>query len=254
MKGLIYKDFLCLRKNLKTFGLVSFGMIIMGIMFLLSTQYGNVAKSFMEVEMQSEIDQQTLTGSLCVSTWFMLVLPICFMTDVAQCFREDHRVGFGKVLSGMALTDRQIVGSRYLTTLIYGGISVLVSLFCAFLITVVPVELELGNLFYGILTVASGFLLYMSLNLFLIYLFGARKANLLQILPLLVGFVLMGVMVNKCSGMTEAELNRQMLDAGDKLMGVLQNGYKVLIPAAVVGMLLSYAGSVAIVKRRRRVL
>ncbi len=254
MKGLIYKDFLCLRKNLRTFSLVTIGMIIMGIMFLLSSQYGNVAVMFEETMQESAMEVEDYNQVMQISVWFMLILPICFMADVAQCFREDNRVGFHKVLSGVALTHGQIVGSRYLTTLIYGSVSMIVALFCAFLITVMPSKIEFDNLFIGIITVTSGFLLYMSFNLFMIYLCGARRADLIQMIPLIFMLVADGILVGKFDGMTDEQMNALMRNVGNAILWFLQNGYKVLFPAAVAGMLLSYMGSVAIYKRRRRVL
>lgn len=254
MKGLIYKDFLCLRKNLKTFGLVTFGMMVVGVMFLLSSQYGNLAVSLDEMMQETNMDSEFMVKTISTFVWFLLALPICFVADVAQCFREDTKAGFMKPISGMALSHKQIVGSRYLTTLIYGGVSAMVSLICATLIAIVPVELELGNLFAGVLTIASAFLLYMSFNLFMIYLCGAGRADLIQTIPLLIGLVAMGMLSVKFQGIPDEEIERLMLVAGDKLMWLLQNGYVVFIPASAAGMLLSYAGSVAVLGHRRRVL
>lgn len=254
MKGLIYKDFLCLRKNMRTFAFVTVGMIIMGIMFLLSSQYGNVAVMFEETMQEAGMEAEDYNQVMQISVWFMLILPVCFIADVAQCFREDNRVGFHKVLSGVALTPGQIVGSRYLTTLIYGAVSMTVAMLCAFLITVVPSHIEMDNLYIGIITVTAGFLLYMSFNLFMIYLCGARRADLIQMIPLIVMLVADGILVGKFDGMTDEQMNVLMSNVGDTILWFLQNGYKVLIPAAIAGMLLSYAGSVAVYKRRRRVL
>lgn len=254
MKGLIYKDFLCLRKNLRTFGLVTFGVMAVGIMVLLSSQYGNLAVSMNEMMQEEGLGQEFMVKTISTCVWFLLALPICFIADVAQCFREDTRVDFNKVLSGMALSHRQIVGSRYLTTLIYGGLSMVVSFVCAAFISVVPVNLELGNLFTGVMTIVSAFLLYMSFNLFMIYLCGAKRADMIQILPLIVGWIGMAFLVVKFNGIPDEELEGLMLGLGDKLMWFLQNGYKVLIPVSLVAMLLSYAGSVAVLGSRRRVL
>lgn len=254
MKGLIYKDFLCLRKNIRTFAFVTVGMIIMGIMFLLSSQYGNVAVMFEETMQESGMEAEDFNQVMRISVWFVLILPVCFIADVTQCFREDNRVGFHKVLSGVALTPGQIVGSRYLTTLIYGAVSMTVAMFCAFLITVVPSKITLDNLYIGIITVTAGFLLYMSFNLFMIYLCGARRADLIQMLPLIVMLVADGVLAGKFGSMTDEQMNTLIRNATDVVLWFLENGYKILIPAAVAGMLLSYAGSVAVYKRRRRVL
>ena len=96
--------------------------------------------------------------------------------------------------------------------------------------------------------------MYMSFNLFMIYLCGARRADLIQMIPLIAMFVAEGILVGKFGGMTDEQMNALMRNTGDAILWFLQNGYKILIPAAVAGMLLSYAGSVAVYKRRRRVL
>ncbi len=254
MKGLIYKDFLCLRKNMRTFLLVSVGALIVGIMFLLSSKYGNMAKELALMEQDTEMEGLITTKAMEIGMWFVVLLPIGFITDIHQCFKEDARVGFHKVLSGAALSHGQIVGSRYLTTLIYGGIGMAVALICAFFVNLVPMDMELGNLFLGTLTITATAVLYMSFYLFMVYLCSTRRADLIQMIPLVLLFVVEGVAVAKFSNISDEELTRLMLDSGDKLMWFLQNGYKALIPACVAAMLLSYAGSVSVMKRQRRVL
>ena len=254
MKGLIYKDFMCLRKNLWTFALVCFGALIIGIMFLLSCKYGNMAEELALIAQDAEIDGLVTMKVMENSMWFVVILPIGFITDVHHCFKEDTRVGFGKVLSGVALNHGQIVGSRYLTTLIYGGVGMVVALSCAFFIQLVPMDMETGNLFVGIVTIMAIAILYMSFYLFMVYLCGTRRADLIQVLPIILLFVAEGILVVKFNGISDEEMIRLLLDFGYKLMWFLQNGYKALIPASVAAMLLSYAGSVAAVKRQRRVL
>lgn len=254
MKGLIYKDFMCLRKNLRTFILVSLGALAVGVMFLLSSKYGNLAKELALVAQDSEMEGLITMKAMESSMWFIVILPIGFITDVHHCFKEDARVGFGKVLSGAALSHRQIVGSRYLTALIYGGVGMAVALVCAFFISLVPMDMELGNLFVGTMTFIAIAFLYMSFYLFMVYLCGTKRAEFIQMIPLVLLFVVIGVGVVKTNGMTDEEMTRLMLDFGDKIIWFIQNGYKALIPASVASMLLSYAGSVAAVKRQRRVL
>lgn len=254
MKGLIYKDFFSLRKNMKIFALVSVGALIVGIMFLLSSKYGNLARELALMEQESQVDGLLTMQAMETGMWFVVLLPIGFITDVHQCFKEDARVGFGKVLSGVALSHGQIVGSRYLTTLIYGGVSMAVALVCAFFVQLVPMDMEMGNLFVGTMTFTAIAFLYMSFYLFMVYLCGTKKAELIQMIPLVIMFVAMGFAAVKLNGLTDEEITRLILESGDKLKWFLENGYKVLIPASVAGMLLSYAGSVAAVKRQRRVL
>ncbi|MBO4981106.1 MAG: ABC-2 transporter permease [Lachnospiraceae bacterium] len=254
MRGLIYKDFLCLRKGLKTFGFVTLGVIVLAVMFLLSSQYGNLAGSLQEIRADASVGADMMMGMLETSVWFMLFIPIAFMADVAQCFREDARVGFGKPLAGMALSHLKIVGSRYLTTLIYGTVSMGASLAAAFSISSVSVELTMQSLAAGVLNFGAIFLIYMSLNLFLIYLCGARKADLIQMIPLVVLLIVVGSFVMKNADMTDEEMSRLLLEWKDRITLFLQGGYKMLFPVAAVTYTLSYLGSVAVLKHRRRVL
>lgn len=253
MKGLIYKDFLSLRKNMRTFLLVSVGTVIVGIMFLLSCQYGNLAVALAS---EAEMDAINLAKTMELAMWLVVMLPIGFITEIHNCFKEDARVGFHKVLSGAALTEGQIVGSRYLTTVIYGGCGILMAMMSGFFVRLVPVEGEMGNYFAGAMTVGAMGLIYMSFYLFLVYMCGSRKADLVQMIPIVLLVVVEIVLVIRVQDMniSEEAFTRLLLEWGDKIADFLERGYLVLIPAAVVTMLVSYAGSVAVMKRRRRVL
>ena len=254
MKGLIYKDFMCLRRGLKTFVFVTLGVIILSVMFLLSGRYGNLAESLQQIQTEASMEADVTRGMLETSVWFMLFIPIAFMADVAQCFREDTRVGFQKTLSGMALSHGQIVGSRYLTTLLYGAVSIGASLVAAFFISSASEELTLQVMVAGVFSFGGCFLIYMSLNLFLIYLCGARRADLIQMIPLVVLLMVAMYFFSGNANLSDEEMNRLMVEVEDKLTLLLQGGYKVLFPVAVVTFALSYVGSVAVLKHRRRVL
>ena len=54
MKGLILKDIMCLRKQLTVFCYVIIGVLIVSVMFVLSTRFGNLASGASEMLGDSE--------------------------------------------------------------------------------------------------------------------------------------------------------------------------------------------------------
>ena len=49
MRGLIVKDFYCLKKQIITFCVTLFAVVILSIMFVLSSRYGNIATGYQEM-------------------------------------------------------------------------------------------------------------------------------------------------------------------------------------------------------------
>ncbi len=252
MKGLIIKDFYCLRKSLKTFIVVTAGVIVIAIMFVLSSQHGNLAAVEAQLQMEDPGEAQLVEQISEKVVWLLLLIPIVFLGNLADCFKEDRKSGFRKTLSGLPLGPWKIVGSRYLTCLLFAAASMAVSTVAAFFIALAADIHEFGRLVILILFFGSVFLIYMSVNMFLIYVWGARRADLIQIIPLallylaaMVGFTL------RSRNMTEEEMLQYIKQLGPGLEQLLKNGGFLLLLLTAGCMALSYAGSVAVVKCRK---
>lgn len=254
MKGLMIKDFFCLRKGLKTYILVTVGMIVIAIMFLLSSQYGNVAAAQADLRLENPDQADLLEQLFKIVICFMLLLPIAFLGNLTDCFKEDTRAGFRKTLSGMPLSPWQIVGSRYLTCLIFGSISMAVSAVAAVIIASVSDSYRLSRLLLLVLTFGAVFLVYVSAIMFFVYIFGARRADLIQICPLVILFLAVMVSFTSRTGtMADEELTEYMTQLGPNLRNMLEQRYPVLLLISVVCVALSYLGSVAVIKYRKEV-
>ncbi len=252
MRGLIIKDFYCLRKSLKTFILVAAGVIMTAVMFVLSCRSGNLAAARTEIGLEDPAMADMLEQASELVIWFMLLIPIAFLGNLAECFKEDARVGFRKILSAMPLSPWEMVGSRYLTCLLFAAVSMGVSAVAAVFISSVEDSYLFGKLFALILTFGAGFLIYMSLSMFLIYFLGSCRADLIQIIPLVLLYMAAGVSlmlrVRKMADEEAAWYGKQLVF---KLRDMLEHGYWVLFLLAACCMALSYLGSVAVVKRRK---
>ena len=60
MKGLLIKDYYCLKKSLRSFLLLTIGVIIIGVMFALSMQHGNMAVEAAEMAEKSRLNEATV--------------------------------------------------------------------------------------------------------------------------------------------------------------------------------------------------
>ena len=66
MKGLLIKDFFCLKKQLVNYGFIIVGVIVISIMFVLSYNFGNVRAGFTEMigsSQAAEADINMIAGN-----------------------------------------------------------------------------------------------------------------------------------------------------------------------------------------------
>lgn len=252
MKGLVYKDFMCLRKNLKTFVFVTLGVIVMSLMIILSTRYGNLAETKEFLQVESEADEAAAEAMIRGVIWCILFIPMAFIGNVAECFKEDRKAGFARPLFSMPLSAGQIVGSRYLFCILFAAVSLGASVLVALCISGVPGGFYFSELYGMCFSFCGFFLIYMSLILFLLYFVGADRADLIQTAPiLLLLLVVMAAFWTKAGTLSEEEFSRLISSFLEKAESFLKRGYVVLFPAALVSLGVSFAGSAAVVKHRK---
>ena len=54
MCGLITKDMYCLKKNLKIFFSVTIGIMVLSVLFIISSKYGNVARGMAQMQREEK--------------------------------------------------------------------------------------------------------------------------------------------------------------------------------------------------------
>ena len=89
-------------------------------------------------------------------------------------------------MHSMPVSDLQIVGSRYLSCILFAAVSVLGSLLAAIPVSVASDAFTFKGLVGPIVFFCSVLLIYMSIVMFCIYLIGSEKADLIQCIPFIV--------------------------------------------------------------------
>lgn len=208
MTGLIRKDFYCLKRGLKTFLMVSIGLIVISVLFILSARYGNVAKGIEEMKIENNMEEKEFYAFYQGFIWCVLALPMSFLGIISECFKEDKKAGFSRPLLCMPLNAGKIVGSRYISSLLLAGISLADSLLAGFFVSLVSDVFSFSKILGYILCLNGALIIYTSLQMLLTYAFGAEKADLIQCAPFVILLVLFYYFFQKkISGLTDAEFN-----------------------------------------------
>lgn len=188
MRGLVKKDFYCLKKSMKLILLVSLGTIYLAVLFTLSARYGNVAKNVSgtaetaaRARAEELLTEEEFYAIYTYVIWVILFLPLALMGNIVDCFREDRRAGFGKFCFSLPAREKQIAGARYLSCLLYALLGIVASVTAALSVSLASDRLRFPELLSVIFTFASILLTFVSVVMPLTYLFGADKLDLIQV-------------------------------------------------------------------------
>lgn len=246
MKGLIIKDFYCLKKEIRLFLGVTIGSAIISVLFLLSARYGNVANALADIQKTEMISGKQLLDLTDMLALFTIYLPIALSGSIVECFKEDSKAGFAKVMFSMPVSCKKIVGSRYVTCLLFFGTCIISSTFCNVLVTSVSDSLKFIAVFKGTLCCCAIFMIYMSVVLVLLYLLGAKRSDVIQSVPFLAvffsGMIWFAVKIEEGADIVK------MINSGKEFFA---NYSLALFGAAVFCMIGSYITSVKILEKRR---
>ena len=256
MKGLIYKDFMTLRRMLKVFLGVTIGVIVFAFLILLSFKYGNMNTAMVDVAKTENVSMEYIRGLIEKSIYFMMLLPVCFVGDVTTCAMEDARVGYYKPLSGMPFSAYQIVGARFITTFLYGLLGMGASLLAAGIVSFTMEEFVVMEYLAAIALFGSVMMIYTCFIHFITYFFGTRYVQFISAVVLLCPVVVSIIWGFKSGFFDKSDeeinviLNSMMSRFGD----FMKTGYIIMVPIAVVCVVVFYFASVASYKVKRRVM
>lgn len=255
MTGLIQKDLYCLRRGLKTFILVSIGVIVISVLFILSARYGNVAKGIEEMKTENNMGEEEFYAFYQGFIWCVLALPMSFLGIIAECFKEDKKAGFSRPLLCLPLSEGKIVGSRYISSLLLAGISLADSLLAGFFVSLVSDVFPLSKMIGYILCLNGALLIYTGLQMFLTYAFGAEKADIIQCAPLIILLVLsIYFFQGKVSGLTDAEFNAYLSGMVNHISDFMVNQCVLIFFIAIGFMFFSFLFSWMLFRKRRGVI
>lgn len=252
MKGLLIKDYYCLKKSLKTFFILTIGVIIIGVMFALSMKYGNMATAATGTAAEVGMDEGTVFDMFRIAVWLVIVIPTALVGNVTDCFKEDMRAGFGKELFSLPVTSWQIVGARYAACLIYALVSFVGALITSLCISGASEEYPFIELLSVAVIFGSIMLGYLCIVMCFIYLIGTKYADYIQAVPIILALVLAIVFVNvKMMDMEETEFNAFTVNVWRMMKEFITHNAGVFLVITVVIFMITYIASVKIVERKR---
>lgn len=252
MAGLVRKDMYCLRKILKMFFIVTVSVIALSILLIVSSQYGNVAKGIEEMKADGLVGEEVFYSFFKLPIWLTLFIPVSFLSMIVECFKEDKKAGFSKTVLSMPLSRKQIVGSRYLSCLLFGAMGLGGSLAAAYFVSLVSEAFRLRELLAYLFCFSGLLIVYMSFVMFMLYFFGAERADLIQCAPFLVLIIGAVVMVQKnLSSVSEAETDAFFSGMIDSAARFMTDKFILIFFVALGCMLLSFVGSCFALKRRK---
>ncbi len=260
MKGLIIKDIMCLKKQLMIFTFVIIGVLVVSVMYVLSARFGNIASAGREMlavkeNNLSEIDVKNI-GSLALIL-FML-LPIVLVCDMVNVFAADGKAGFSKTAGSFPISLRKRLLARYMTIYALFGIGVAVDVIIAFVLSLITDLIRFTDFLGIILSAASLMSIYSACSILFCILLGYGKemyAQLLSVLAPVLGVALANF------GSIKRIAAYMMEDDGEadisglwKLLDFIMHKSYVLLIAAVIVSVLSFAVSYMAAERKRGVI
>lgn len=243
MKGLILKDFYCLRTSVRTLLCVSVFSLAMCVMCVLSMQYGNLAK--LPGEFLEDGVDAAMTGVLWKMLLAVLVfLPMTLSGNVMQCFQEDKKSGFGKLEASMPLSAFTVVTARFGTLLLFGSVSFAVSAALALVSGALSPDFTAGELLRFDISLSGLLFIAVAVSVFMMYLVSSKWVDMLMALPVFAIVIIMDFVIMRSGEGMEVKIMEDMLlfvESKFWLFGVL----------GILAVVCAYIGSVLIVRKKR---
>ncbi len=250
MKGLMIKDFICLRKQMQQFVLLVVLSVVIAIMFILSTKYGNLALAKATMLAEGQIDEVGLVNFAGFAVMLFMLVPMAGIADMAFIFDEDGKAGFANVASVMPLTIKQRVTARYMTIFSVLGIGLVFDIVIALVLSTLTDIVKYSEFMRMILFVVSLMAIDCALIIFFCILFGHGHEDYARVVSALL--LVAGPVICNFNKIKIALMNDD-IDA-NVMMDFVKNKSYILLIIAIVVMTASYTGSVVIAKRKRGVM
>ncbi len=250
MKGLILKDMYYLRTKLTTYLVVMIASVLIGVLFSLSLQYGNL-KGVMEQEVGedwTEADEKSQKIMVAGITFLAILLPMGVGYDGVSCFFADEKANFKDVAGTMPVCTSQIVLARYISvfgTLLLGYFSsLLVAVFISPLVTV----FTLGKLIFGATLFCALIAALLGISCCMFYMWRQKEAEIILTgVAIAVGVVFVFLILK--FGEVFEEYSLLFIE---KLEMIVENGLPLIVAGTVPFVILCYFLSVFIAKHRGR--
>lgn len=254
MKGLLIKDFFCLKKQLINYGFIIVGVIVISVMFVLSYNFGNIHAGFTEMVDSGQNTGESITIIASNAMLLFMLIPIACTGDITNLVIEDEKASFYKVASALPVSVGRRVACRfmagYLFIVLGAAVDLILSVILSSLTDVISLEKYCGV----IITFASVMMVYISLFILFTYILGKGKTIYANILPLLIGLlVCICVSFNKIKAFLTDIDDNALMDLYNRTTDFMFYRSYILLIAAIIISGSAYFAAVYIAKRKRGV-
>ena len=160
MKGLIIKDIMCLKKQLTTFVYVISGVVVISILYVLSSRFGNLAEVgkvlLDENNNMTQVDVKNLGSMVLIMS---MLIPIVSVGDMVNVFIADGKAGFFKVSASLPVSMKKRMLSRFLTIYALFAIGATVDIVLAMVLSSLTDIMGFGS-FLGIIVSSASLPLF----------------------------------------------------------------------------------------------
>ena len=128
MKGLIFKDILCLKKQFVVFCYVLIGVLAVSVMFVLSVGSGNLADAKTVILAENQMEPEDIKNMSCIALVMFMILPLACVGDTLNTYEQDGNAGFFRIASTFPIPLHKRILSRFLSVLTVLGNAVTILL------------------------------------------------------------------------------------------------------------------------------
>lgn len=254
MKGLLIKDFFCLKKQLINYVFIIVGVIVVSIMFVLSYNFGNIHAGFTEIIDSTQNAETDITMIASSALLLFMLIPIACTGDITNLITDDENASFYKVASVLPVSIGKRVASRFIAGYLFIAIGVAVDLIMTVILTSLTNIISFGKFCNVIITFASVMMAYISLFILFVYILGKGKIIYANIIPLLAG-----IAVYACANFNSIEAfltghdDDALFDLYKRTTEFIFHKSYILLIAAVIISAGAYFTAVYIAGRKRGV-
>ncbi|MBP5554109.1 MAG: ABC-2 transporter permease [Lachnospiraceae bacterium] len=186
MKGLIIKDIMCLKKQLTTFVYVISGVVVISILYVLSSRFGNLAEVgkvlLDENNNMTQVDVKNLGSMVLIMS---MLIPIVSVGDMVNVFIADGKAGFFKVSASLPVSMKKRMLSRFLTIYALFAIGAAVDIVLAMVLSSLTDIMGFGSFLGIIVSSASLLSIYSAFLILYCVILGYGKEQYAQYFSLL---------------------------------------------------------------------
>lgn len=250
MRGLLIKDFFCLKKQLINYGFIIVGVVVISIMFVLSYNFGNIHAGFAEM-VDSGQNTEADIGQIARNAMLLFMLiPIACAADLSHLFTDDENASFYKVAAAFPVSIGKRVACRFMAGYLFIAIGVAVDLIMTVILSSLTDIISFGKFCGVIVTFASFILMYVSMVILLVYFLGSGKITYANVIPLLIGAA---VCWNKLKDFMTGVNDNGLSELYDQVTEFMFHRSYIMFIAAIIVSVAAYLASVYIAGRKRGV-